>query len=83
MRQCLEDLGLSITAGAKALGVSRLALSNVVNGKNGVSPEMAVRLAKAFGGGPHVWLGMQVDYDLRQVDRNKIKVRAIKPQEAA
>jgi hypothetical protein len=46
---CLEPLGLSVTAGAKILGVTRQALNNVVNGKSGVSPEMAIRLTKAFG----------------------------------
>jgi addiction module HigA family antidote len=51
---CLEALGLSVTAGPKALGVSRQALNNLVNGKSGISPEMAVRLSKAFGGSPEV-----------------------------
>lgn len=64
LKDCLEPLGLSITKGAEALGVSRLTLSNLVNGKNGISPEMAIRLSKAFGGSPEVWLGMQMDYDL-------------------
>ena len=67
LRDCLEPLGLTITRGAEILGVTRLTLSNLVNGKNGISPEMAVRLWKAFGGGPEVWLGMQTDYDLAQV----------------
>lgn len=66
---CLEPLGLSVTAGAKALGVSRQALNNLVNGRSGVSPEMAVRLSKAFGGSPAVWLRMQMSYDLAEVER--------------
>ncbi|MBZ0229378.1 MAG: HigA family addiction module antidote protein [Bauldia sp.] len=66
---CLEPLGLSVTAAAKALGVSRQALNNLVNGKSGVSPEMAVRLSKAFGGSPAVWLRMQMNYDLAEVER--------------
>jgi addiction module HigA family antidote len=76
---CLEPLGLSVTAGAKALGVTRQALNNLVNGKSGVSPEMAVRLSKAFGGSPIVWLNMQMNYDLAQIARNagKIKVRRV------
>jgi addiction module HigA family antidote len=64
---CLEPLGLTVTRGAKALGVTRQALNNLVNGKSGISPEMAVRLNKAFGGGAETWLGIQLDYDLAQV----------------
>jgi addiction module HigA family antidote len=76
---CLEPLGLSVTAGAKALGVTRQALNNLVNGKSGISPEMAVRLSKAFGGTPAVWLKMQMDYDLAQVERTaaRIKVKRV------
>jgi antitoxin HigA-1 len=49
---CLEPLHLSVTKGAEVLGVTRQALNNLVNGKSGISPEMAVRLSKAFGGSP-------------------------------
>ena len=56
---CLEPLGLSVTAGAKALGVSRQALSSLVNGRARVTPEMAVRLAKAFDTNPELWIRMQ------------------------
>jgi addiction module HigA family antidote len=79
---CLEPLGLSVTAGAKVLGVTRQALNNLVNGKSGISPEMAVRLSKAFGGSPSVWLRMQMDFDLAQVEKNadKIKVRRVLQQ---
>jgi len=75
----LEPLNLSVTAGAKALGVTRQALNNLVNGKSGISPEMAVRLSKAFGGSAAVWLKMQMDYDLAQIekDADKINVRRI------
>jgi addiction module HigA family antidote len=61
------------------LGVTREALNNLVNGKSGISPEMAVRLSKAFGGSPGVWLKMQMDYDLAQVEKttDKIKVRRV------
>lgn len=72
---CLEPLGLSITKGAEILGVTRLTLSNLVNGKNGISPEMAIRLSKAFGGSPEVWLGMQMDYDLAQVRKKAAKIK--------
>jgi addiction module HigA family antidote len=73
---CLEPLGLTVTAGAKALGVSRQALNNLVNGKAGVTPEMAIRLEKAFGGTADAWLRMQMNYDLAQAlkDQNRIKV---------
>ncbi len=74
---CLEPLGLSVTAGARVLGVSRQALNNIVNGKSGVSPEMAIRLTKAFGGTPETWLRMQLAFDLAAArkDESKIKVR--------
>jgi antitoxin HigA-1 len=81
---CLEPLGLSITDGAKILGVTRQALNNVVNGKSGISPEMAIRLSKAFGSTAETWLRMQLAYDLAQArkDEGKIKVqRQHVPQE--
>jgi addiction module HigA family antidote len=74
---CLEPLGLSVTEGAKVLGITRQALNNVVNGKAAISPEMAIRLAKAFGSTPETWLRMQLAYDLAAArkDEGKIKVR--------
>ena len=66
-RQCLAPLGLSVTRAAEGLGVTRQALSDLVNGHAGVSTEMAVRLSKAFGSSPETWLGMQMAYDLWQV----------------
>ena len=74
---CLEPLGLSVTEGAKILGVTRQALNNVVNGKSGISPEMAIRLTKAFGSTAEAWLRMQLAYDLAQARKgeSKIKVR--------
>jgi addiction module HigA family antidote len=76
-RACLEPLGLSVTEGAKILGVSRQALNNVINGKSGISPEMAIRISKAFGSTPETWLRMQIAYDLALARKNedKIKVR--------
>jgi addiction module HigA family antidote len=76
-RDCLEPLVLSVTEGAKVLGVTRQALNNVVNGKAGISPEMAIRLSKAFGSTPETWLQMQLAYDLAAARKNesKIKVR--------
>ena len=76
-QECIEALGLTVTAAAKGLGVTRKALSELVNGKSGISPEMAVRLSKAFGSSPELWLGLQMDFDLAQLrtKRGKIKVR--------
>ena len=65
-RECLEPLGLSVTRAAQGLGVTRQALSELVNERAGVSVEMAVRLSKAFGSTPETWLGMQTAYDLWQ-----------------
>jgi addiction module HigA family antidote len=65
-RQCLEPLGLSVTDAAKGLGVTRQALSDLLNENAGVSVEMAIRLSKAFGSSPETWLGMQMAYDLWQ-----------------
>jgi addiction module HigA family antidote len=77
---CLEPLGLSVTEGAKILGVTRQALNNVINSKSGISPEMAIRLSKAFGSTPETWLRMQLSYDLAQARENesKIKVRRLR-----
>ena len=63
-RQCQEPLGLSVTEAAEGLGVTRQTLSDLLNGKAGISVEMALRLSKAFGSSPETWLGMQMDYDL-------------------
>ena len=74
---CLEPLGLSVAEGAKVLGVSRRALTEIINGKSGISAEMAIRLAKAFGSTAETWVHMQAAYDLAQArkDESKIKVR--------
>src|ERR1017187_75788 len=74
---CLEPLGLSISEGAKILGVGRQALNNVIAGKSGIGPEMAIRLTKAFGSTPETWLLMQLAYDLAAArkDESKIRVR--------
>ena len=65
-RQCLEPLGLTVTRAAEGLGVTRQALSELVNERTGVSVEMAIRLSKTFGSTPETWLGMQMAWDLRQ-----------------
>lgn len=77
LRQCIEPIGLSITDAAAALGVTRNTLSELVNGKRGISPEMAVRLAKVFGGTEEGWLMQQAQYDLVQVRRDRIKLKRL------
>ena len=67
LRQCIEPLGLTITDAAEALGVTRNTLSELVNEKRGISPEMAVRLSKVFGGSAESWLVQQAQYDLAHV----------------
>ncbi len=77
---CLKPLRLTVTEGARRLGVGRQALSNLVNEKASVSIEMAYRLSKAFGSTPETWLGMQMAFDLAsstELDRT-IKVKRIK-----
>ena len=64
--ECLEPLGLTVTRAAQGLGVTRQALSDLVNERAGVSVEMAHRLSQAFGSTPETWLGMQMAYDLWQ-----------------
>src|SRR5271169_6164283 len=77
LRQCIEPLGLSITDAAAALGVTRNTLSELVNGKRGISPEMAVRLSKVFGGAEEGWLLQQAQYDLAQVRRDRMKLKKL------
>ena len=70
-RQCLEPLGLTVTEAAKGLAVSRNTLSMLLNGRIGISPEMAIRLSQAFGGSPESWLQQQMQYDLWRAQRNR------------
>ena len=76
---CIEPLDLTITEAADILGVTRQALNNLVNGKSGISPEMAIRLEKAFGGTAEEWLRMQLAYDLAEARKTaaRIKVRRV------
>ena len=78
-QECIEPLGLTITEAAARLGVKRQTLNNLVNEKAGISPEMSIRLSKAFGSRPEVWLGLQMQYDLAQAEKtaHRIKVRRI------
>lgn len=72
---CLEPLGLSVTEAAEGLGVSRKTLSAIINGRAGISPEMAIRLGKAFNTSAESWLNQQLQYDLWIAQKNS---RAIK-----
>ena len=74
-QDCIEPLGLTITHAAKVLGVTRQALNNLVNGKAGISAEMAVRVSKAFGGSPDMWLRLQANYDLARLRADEIDVK--------
>lgn len=76
-RECIEPLGLTITAAAAALGVTRTTLSELVNGRRSISPEMAVRLSKVFGGSAESWLVQQAQYDLAQVATDQIKLKRL------
>ena len=82
---CLEPLGLNITEGAKVLGVTRNTLSRVINGQNGISPDMAIRLEKAGWSNADYWLRLQTAYELAQArkDQDRIKVERYEPQPAA
>lgn len=78
-QDCVEPLGLTVTEAARALGVTRQTLNNLVNGNAGISPEMAVRLAKAFGGSADMWLRLQANYDLAQIEQDQIDVKRYRP----
>ena len=78
----LEPMGVTVTIAAEALGISRQSLSKIVNGSRGVTPEMAVRISRAFGGTPESWLGHQAAYDLWRIEQNR-EVPDLKRLEAA
>lgn len=81
-QECIQPLGMTVTEAAGRLGVTRQNLNNVLNGKSGISPEMAIRLSKAFGSRPEVWLGLQLEYDLAEAEKTagKIKVARVVPK---
>jgi antitoxin HigA-1 len=78
----IEEYGLSVAEAAEGLGVTRQQLYRVLRGESGISPEMAVRLEKAFGGAADFWLRMQMSFDLAQVRPEKIKVKPLEPKVA-
>ena len=69
--QCLKPLSLTVTATAKALGVSRQVLSDIVNRRAGISPDMAIRIAKAFDSDAAFWVRLQASYDLAQARKHE------------
>ena len=75
---CLEPLGLTVTQAAEGLGVSRKTLSAILNGRAGVSPEMAVRLSIAFGTSSESWLNQQTQYDLWHAEQRRKQLRVAK-----
>ena len=77
LRQCIEPSGFSITDDAAALGVTRNTLSELVNAKRGISPEMAVRLSKVFGGAAEGWLVQQAQYDLAHVRADRMRLKKL------
>ena len=72
---CLEPLGLTVTDAARALGVSRKTLSMVVNGRAGISPEMAIRLSIAFDTSAETWLNQQIQFDLWQAEQHRSELK--------
>lgn len=72
---CLDPLGVTVTAAARSLGVSRKTLSELINGKSGISPEMAVRLAIAFDTTPESWLTQQMHYDLWHAEQKRLELK--------
>ena len=75
---CLEPVGISVTAAAKALGVSRKTLSSILNGRSGVSPEMAIRLSIAFDTSAESWLNQQLHYDLWRAEERRSELNVQK-----
>jgi antitoxin HigA-1 len=78
---CIEPLNLSVTEAANALGVTRKTLSALLNGRSGISPEMALRLSKVFGRTPEGWLRLQIQFDLSRTEQ-LVDIRKLKRVEA-
>jgi addiction module HigA family antidote len=75
---CLDSLQLTVTDAAKGLGISRKTLSSILNGRAGISPEMAVRLSIAFDTSAESWLNQQVQYDLWHAERGRKQLHVSK-----
>ena len=84
VKECLDDLGLTVAEAAAALHITRQQLHNIVAGRSGVTPEMAIRFEKAFGSTADTWLRMQVNYDLAQARQraSEIVVERLTPKVA-
>jgi len=84
VKACLDDLGLSVAEAAKGLGITRQQIHNVIAGRSGVTPEMAIRLEKAFGSTADTWLRMQMNYGLAQMRKraSRITVERLRPKVA-
>ena len=74
VKECLDDLGLSVAEAAKGLGITRQQLHNVIAGRSSVTPEMAIRFEKAFGSTADTWLRMQMNYDLVQMRKRASEI---------
>ena len=77
-RLCMGPLGVTVTQAAQALGVSRKTLAAILNGRAGISPEMAVRLSIAFGTSAESWLNQQAQYDLWHAEQRRKQLRVVK-----
>ncbi|MEJ0061751.1 MAG: HigA family addiction module antitoxin [Alphaproteobacteria bacterium] len=82
VRDIIDGLKLNVTAAAAALGVTRTTLSRILNGRAGLSPEMAVRLSKAFGSTAGFWLRLQLNYDLAQIEKKASRIHVRRVAEA-
>jgi antitoxin HigA-1 len=84
VKECLDELGLSVAEAAKGLGITRQQLHNVIAGRSNVTPEMAIRFEKAFGSTADTWLRMQMNYDLAQLRHraSEIVVERLMPKVA-
>ncbi len=81
---CLAELGLTVGEAAKMLGVSRQSLDKIINGRGGITPDMAIRFEKVFGSSADAWLRMQLAHDLAEARRREAEIVAtIKPRAAA
>ncbi|MDP2644447.1 MAG: HigA family addiction module antitoxin [Desulfobacterales bacterium] len=79
---CIEPLHVSVTEAARALGVTRKTFSTLLNGRSGISPEMALRLSKVFGRTPDGWLRLQIQYDLWKAEQS-VDIEGLRRIEAA
>ncbi len=84
VKECLDDLGVSVAEAAKRLGITRQQLHNVIAGRSNVTPEMAIRFEKGFGSTADTWLRMQVNHDLAQMRKRaaSIAVERLAPKVA-